>query len=134
MAYIEKILFKDDGKWKEYDNLTLDALKFEGSKNGISFISSEGNKRIVDDEIKGFCHNRFKGNFVVKGMDLKQLYIGQILKLGDASIEVSRIGKDCHGSCPIVVDTKKACQLNKHIFFGEIVKEGLVNKNDDILV
>lgn len=134
MAYIEKILFKDDGKWKEYDNLTLDALKFEGSKNGISFISSEGNKRIVDDEIKGFCHNRFKGNFVVKGMDLKQLYIGQILKLGDASIEVSRIGKDCHGNCPIIVGTKKACLLNKHIFFGEIVKEGLVNKDDEIVV
>ena len=132
MAIIEKISFKVDGKWNEYDDLTISASMFEESKRGISFISSEGSKKLIDDELKGFCHNRFKGNFVLNDIDLKQLTLGQTLGLGSAIIKVIRIGKDCHKSCPIIERTNRACSLNKYIFFGEIVHEGLVSVNDEI--
>lgn len=134
VANIEKILFKEDGIWSECDSLSLDASKFEGSKRGVSFISLEGSKRLADDEIKGFCHKRFKANFVVSGIDVRDLNVGQLLEIGEAIIKVTKVNKDCLTQCPIIKNSNISCHVNKEAFFGEIFKEGLVNKNDKILV
>lgn len=134
MATIEKIYFKEDGIWNEYPNLILIASKFKESKRGISFISFEGHKRLTDDEIKGFCHNRFNANFVVNGIDIKGLALGQLLQIGDAVVKITKLEKDCLPDCPIIKDSRVSCNVNKQALFVEILKEGLVNKKDKIIL
>lgn len=134
MAIIEKIYFKEDGIWNEYSNLTLITSKFKGSKRGISFISFEGNKRLTDDEIKGFCHNRFNANFVINGIDVKTLVLDQLLQIGDAVVKITKLEKDCLPDCPIIKDSGASCTVNKQAFFAEILKEGLVNKKNKIIL
>lgn len=134
MATVENIFFKEDGKWREVDSLDLDASKFAESKRGISFISLEGSKRLTDDEIKGFCHKRYKANFVIGGMRNFDLRVGQLLKVGEAIIRITRLQKECLPECPIIKDRKVSCKVNKEAFFGELIKEGFVNKNDEVLV
>jgi len=134
MATVEKILFKKDGIWNEYNNLTLETSMFKDSKRGISFISLEGKDRLTDDKVKGFCHNRFKANFIFNNIDVKDLTIGQSLQIGKAIIKITKVGKECISECPIVKDCNVSCKLNNQVFFGQIVKEGLVNKNDEVLL
>ncbi|MBU5675015.1 hypothetical protein KQI88_01110 [Alkaliphilus sp. MSJ-5] len=134
MAIIEKIFFKEDGIWSEYANLTLIVSKFKGSKRGISFISFEGYKRLTDDEIKGFCHNRFNANFVVNNIDMKGLALGQLLQIGDSVVKITKLEKDCLPDCPIIKDSGVSCAVNKQAFFAEILKKGLVNKKDKIIL
>jgi len=132
MATIEKILLKEDNEWNQYNDIYLEALRFEESKRGISFISSEGNKRLNDDEFKGFCHNRFKSNFVVNGIDTKDLTVGQLLQIGESIVRITKVKKNCLPECPIIKDSNVSCDVNKEAFFGEVFKEGLVNQNDNI--
>ncbi len=134
VATIENIFFKEDGIWHELDGLALDASMFEESKRGISFISLEGSKRLREDKVKGFCHKRYKANFVISGMSTLDLRVGQVIQVGEAIIRITRMQKDCLPECPIIKDTKISCKVNKEAFFGELLKEGFVNRNDAVLL
>lgn len=134
MSSIEKILFKQDGIWKEYDNLTLNSSLLKESKRGISFITLEGQQRLIDDEVKGFCHNRFKANFVVKDIEKSNIVVNKLLQIGQAIIKITKIEKECLVYCPIIKNSNTSCNVNKEVFFGEIVEEGLINKNDRVTV
>lgn len=133
MPTIENILFKEDGIWEEYNSLNLEKSKFENSKRGISFITLKGQQRLIDDEVKGFCHNRFKANFVIQGINTNDLKAGKVLKVGDAIVKITKVKKECFKDCPIVKNSKTSCNVNKEIFFGEIVEEGLVNKDEKVV-
>ncbi len=134
MPTIENILFKENGIWKAYDNLTLNNSLLKESKRGISFITLKGQQRLIDDEVKGFCHNRFKANFVIKDIEKSNIIVNELLQIGKAVIKVTSEKKDCLSDCPIVKNSNTSCNVNKEIFFGEIVEEGLVNKNDRVTV
>ena len=60
MANIKNICLKENGEWREYSSLYLDTSKLKESKRGVSFITEEGQERLYKDEMKGFCHHRFK--------------------------------------------------------------------------
>ena len=134
MAIIEHILFKEDGIWKEYDNITLNNSLSKESKRGISFITLKGEQRLINDNVKGFCHNRFKANFVIKDINTNDFKVDQVFKIGDATVKITKVEKECFKDCPIIKNSKMSCNVNKEVFFGEIVEEGLVNKNDKITV
>ena len=73
----------------------------------------------------------FAENINTRGLDLKSLPIGTRLRLGETVVEVTQIGKECHGGCAI----KKAagrCVMPTEGIFAMVVKEGTVRKGDPI--
>ena len=73
----------------------------------------------------------FAENINTRGVELKTLPLGTRLRLGNAVVEVTQIGKQCHNDCAI----KKAtgtCVMPTEGIFAVVVQEGTVRKGDEI--
>lgn len=73
----------------------------------------------------------FAENINTRGIELKALPIGTRLRLGEAVVEVTQIGKECHNDCGIKRATGK-CVMPTEGVFAVVVKEGTVRKGDEI--
>lgn len=73
----------------------------------------------------------FAENILTKGIELKSLPIGTIIKIGDVQLEVTQIGKECHNDCEIKQLTGKCVMPTEGIF--TIVRKGGVIKPGDPL-
>ncbi|ABW18133.1 hypothetical protein [Alkaliphilus oremlandii] len=132
MAKVKSISFKENNGWTECNHLYLDASKLKESKGRISFITQIGQERLLKDEMKGFCHQRFKANFVVREMEIKDLVVDMQLRVGDTIVSIIQVGKACLLECPIIEASNPSCFVNRQVFFGAIIREGLVKKEDAI--
>ena len=75
----------------------------------------------------------FAENINTVGTNLKNLPVGNRLRIGETEVEVTQIGKECHGGCAI----KKAagrCVMPTEGIFAIVVREGTVRAGDTIEV
>lgn len=86
----------------------------------ISFISEVTERRLMEDPNKGFCHLKFKGNLVIEGLDLFKIKRDQRINIGEATLQVTMIGKECHDNCPL--SNLETCDINQSIFFGRLIR------------
>lgn len=75
----------------------------------------------------------FAENITTYGLKLPDLPIGTRLKIGDALLEVSQIGKECHTRCNIYYQAGD-CVMPKEGIFAIVVNGGLVAVDDLIEV
>ena len=73
----------------------------------------------------------FAENILTRGMELKTLPIGTRLRVGDALLEVTQIGKECHSDCEIKKTTGK-CVMPTEGIFAVVVEEGRIQSGDGI--
>jgi molybdopterin adenylyltransferase len=74
----------------------------------------------------------FAENITTTGIDLVNLPIGTRLKVGgDALLEVTQIGKECHTKCAIYHQTGD-CVMPTEGIFAKVLKGGIVKKGDII--
>ena len=67
----------------------------------------------------------FAENITTRGIDLVALPIGTRLAVGDAVIEVTQIGKECHNRCAIFYQAGD-CVMPKEGIFAKVLKGGTV--------
>ena len=75
----------------------------------------------------------FAENINTRGLALKTLPVGTLLKVGPAILRVTQIGKECHNDCAI----KKAvgrCVMPTEGIFATVEREGTVRPGDTIEV
>src|SRR5512135_3898545 len=75
----------------------------------------------------------FAENFTTSGINLLSLPIGTRLVIGEATIEVTQIGKECHSRCAIYYQAGD-CVMPKEGIFAEVVNEGNVKVGEEILI
>ncbi|WP_312943130.1 MOSC domain-containing protein [Oscillibacter sp.] len=75
----------------------------------------------------------FAENINTVGMDLKHLPVGTRLRIGEAEVEVTQIGKECHNDCAIKQAVGK-CVMPTEGIFAVVVQEGSVRAGDEIEV
>ena len=75
----------------------------------------------------------FAENILTEGIVLYELSIGARFKIGEAELEVTQIGKDCHHGCEIKRLTGD-CVMPREGIFAEIITEGTIKKGDGIEV
>ena len=73
----------------------------------------------------------FAENINTVGIDLKHLLIGTHPRIGEAEVEVTQIGKECHNDCAIKKAVGK-CVMPTEGIFAVVVKEGTVRPGDEI--
>ena len=73
----------------------------------------------------------FAENINTRGLELKSLPVGTRLRLGEAAVEITQIGKECHSDCEIKRLTGK-CVMPTEGVFAVVVREGTVRKGDSI--
>ncbi|SET47374.1 hypothetical protein SAMN05660297_02523 [Natronincola peptidivorans] len=130
MAKIKSIYKKDEeGIWREYKKSFLEISNSLSHQRDISIITSIGYDKLQYDEVQGFCHLKFKANLIIEGLDYKAIEPFSMMYLGDSSIEITMLGKECHHDCPALAN-EKSCGLSKHIFWGRVRRAGGITIGD----
>ena len=75
----------------------------------------------------------FAENINTRGIELKTLPVGTRLRVGEAELEVTQIGKECHNDCEIR-RTAGRCVMPTDGIFAVVIKEGRVQAGDEIEV
>lgn len=89
------------------------------------------------DEMRGLGFDlppgAFAENLLTRGLALKTLPVGTVLRAGTALLAVTQIGKECHSDCAI----KKAagrCVMPTDGIFAVVLRGGVIHPGDDISV
>ncbi len=75
----------------------------------------------------------FAENITTEGIDLWHLPIGTQLQLGEAVLEITQIGKECHRHCQVFRQVGD-CVMPREGIFGIVIKEGVVKPGQDIQI
>jgi TatD DNase family protein len=75
----------------------------------------------------------FGENLVVEGIDFAKLPVGTVLRCGDAVLEISQIGKECHSHCAIF-QKMGDCIMPREGVFATVIRGGLIKTGDEMYV
>ena len=75
----------------------------------------------------------FAENILTEGITLYILPVGTLLRVGEAEVEVTQIGKECHQGCAIRKLTGD-CVMPREGIFAIVKKEGVIRPGDQIEV
>lgn len=73
----------------------------------------------------------FAENITTQGVDFKELKIGDRVYAGEAILEITQIGKDCHSGCAIFKEVGK-CIMPKEGIFAKILTGGKLRAGDHV--
>ena len=73
----------------------------------------------------------FAENIVTRGIELKTLPVGTLLRVGPAVLRVTQIGKECHNDCAIK-RSAGTCVMPTQGIFAVVVTEGTIRPGDAI--
>lgn len=75
----------------------------------------------------------FAENITTRGIELLKLPVGTRLALGDALLEVTQIGKECHARCAIY-DQTGDCVMPKEGVFARVLQGGTVLPGSSLII
>ena len=90
-------------------------------------------EKIEDFRAKGaeVDFGAFGENLIVEGYDLRALPVETRFQIGDAVLELTQIGKECHSHCQIY-KRMGDCIMPREGVFTEVVKPGHIKVDDEI--
>jgi MOSC domain-containing protein YiiM len=90
---------------------------------------------ISDMKAKGLTlkPGAFGENLVISGLNTRHLGIGSRLRLDEAEVEISQIGKVCHTRCAIYYQAGD-CIMPRHGLFASVTREGAVRAGSAVEV
>ena len=96
-------------------------------------ISLLGLEKIEEFKAKGgnVSPGDFGENLIVEGFNLRSLPVGTLIKIGDAELKMTQIGKECHSHCAIYKMVGD-CIMPREGVFAEVIKGGTVHVGDDV--
>ncbi|PKL08361.1 MAG: MOSC domain-containing protein [Spirochaetae bacterium HGW-Spirochaetae-7] len=69
----------------------------------------------------------FAENITTRGVDLSSLPVGTRLFVGEAMLELTQIGKECHHGCAIF-QAVGDCVMPRKGIFAKVIKEGWISR------
>ena len=95
----------------------------------VSFLADEDVDTMRGKGIRiGF--GDFAENVTTRGVDLSSLPVGTRLTLGEAELEVTQIGKECHAHC-VIYQAVGDCVMPRRGIFARVLKGGEVSLDSD---
>lgn len=97
----------------------------------VSLLGNESIDKIRALGMPDLVAGDFAENITTEGITLYELPVGTKLKIGETLLEVTQIGKECHGGCVI---RKKAgdCVMPREGIFARILTSGYIQAGDRI--
>ena len=100
----------------------------------VSMLAQEDidNFSLLDANDREFKPGEFAENLTTRGIDYKKVAIMDRFKIGDVELEVTQIGKKCHGDgCAIYVEVGK-CVMPKAGIFTRVISGGKLTEGDKL--
>ena len=97
----------------------------------VSLLANESVNKMRNQGVEGLCTGRFAENLTTEGLNLWEIPVGSILRIGATEHEITQIGKECHNGCAIK-QLVGECIMPKEGIFTKVLKGGQVYVGDDI--
>lgn len=98
----------------------------------VSLLSAE-EIAAFNEKGAGVQPGAFGENLVAEGIDLRRLPVGTLLGCGDAVLEITQIGKECHSHCAIY-QKMGDCIMPREGVFARVITGGQIAVGCDIHV
>jgi molybdenum cofactor synthesis domain-containing protein len=97
----------------------------------VSLLAQESIDKMTALGVKDLTPGKFAENITTEGIELFTLPIGTQLKIGDALLEVTQIGKECHQHCQVYQQVGM-CIMPSEGIFAKVIQEGMIKMGDEI--
>ena len=117
------------------EGVLIEDFGFEGDAHAgkwnrqVSLLGVESIEKAKKGPTDGLCHGVFAENITTEGIDLKGMPVGTRVRVGEAEVEISQIGKVCHTRCAIYY-LAGDCIFPREGIFGWVVEPGTVRVGD----
>jgi len=104
-----------------------------GFKNrNVSVLSIESITAFNHKSGMNIQPGEFAENLTLKGVDLSKLKLGDQIKINEVILEVTQIGKECHGEGCAIFQKVGKCVMPTEGIFCRVLKSGSIQPGDDV--
>ena len=96
-------------------------------------ISMLGLEKIEDFKKRGaeVDFGAFGENLIIEGFDLRAMPVGTRFRIGEATVEMTQIGKECHSHCAIY-HMVGDCIMPREGVFAKVIQGGTIHPGDEV--
>ncbi|CAL7960292.1 molybdopterin adenylyltransferase [Gammaproteobacteria bacterium] len=98
----------------------------------VSILGQESLDRFNSRTGKNIQAGAFGENLTISGIDLCGIAVLDRLKIGKAVLEITQIGKKCHGNVCAIYREVGQCAMPKEGVFARVISGGKIQTNDKI--
>lgn len=73
----------------------------------------------------------FAENITTEFIDIPHLHVGDKVKIGNAELEITQIGKECHAKCAIYYRAGD-CVMPREGIFARVIRAGQISAGDTV--
>lgn len=98
----------------------------------VSMLAQESIERFGAQADRSFAPGDFAENLTTRGIDMSGVAILDRFQIGDVALEITQIGKECHGDgCAIFQEVGK-CVMPKEGIFCRVLHSGTIRPGDAV--
>lgn len=130
---VEKLFIKPEKGARAIERKTLNLIQDKGAHGDIFSTGGERQISILYEDtalkmkdFSGACLNKYSCNILLSGDIPENLHVGSTIKINEAKIEITQIGRRCHGICG-----RGSCPLIDGVIFASVIKGGEISVGED---
>lgn len=98
----------------------------------VSFLANESVERFAKDLGRKVAYGEFAENITTEGIEVWKCSPGDLFSNGEVELEVTQIGKKCHGAGCAIYDEVGKCIMPKEGIFCRVIKGGELKAGDEL--
>lgn len=98
----------------------------------VSLLAKESIKKFEEVLGRELEYGEFAENITTEGITLYEMKPGDRILVGETELEVTQIGKKCHGDGCAIFSQVGKCVMPKEGIFAKVLKTGEVKSGDSI--
>jgi molybdenum cofactor synthesis domain-containing protein len=99
----------------------------------VSMLAMESIEKFSIEAKRKINFGEFAENITTQGIELTKCALLDRFKAGEAELELTQIGKECHGTSCAIFKEVGNCVMPKEGIFCRVLKPGAIKPNDRIL-
>lgn len=98
----------------------------------VSLLAKESNEKFAKAANRTVAYGEFAENITTEGIVLYKTTPGDRLIIGDTELEITQIGKKCHGDNCAIFREVGSCVMPKEGIFARVLKGGIIKAGDKL--
>ena len=99
----------------------------------VSLLAEESVEKFSKQAGRKINFGEFAENITTRGIKLHTLNIGDHFIIGEAELELTQIGKNCHGNACSIFKEVGNCVMPKEGIFCKVINNGVIKAGDEII-